>query len=401
MPVMHYKAMDPRGRMQSGQMEAVNPADLEMRLDRMGLDLVNFREVKVSGGRATAARVDRRELIHFCFQLEQLMSAGVPILEGLADLRDTVEDKRLREVIAGMVESIEGGQTLSEAMQTYPHVFDAVFVNLVRAGEASGRVAVVLQKITESLKWQDEQATRVKRLLMYPTFVGVVVLVVIAALMTFLVPELVKLIKNMGGEVPLHTQALIATSNFFVDFWWLVLTAPVILFVVFAALANASPGMRYAIDAAKLRVPLVGPILKKVILARFATYFALMYSSGITVLECLRISEFLVGNLVVADATGRAARQIADGASISAGFESTGLFPPLVLRMLRVGESTGGLDTSLLNIAYFYNRDVDEAMERVQQMIMPAMTVAIGSVLIWVIVSVYGPIYDLIGNLGI
>jgi type IV pilus assembly protein PilC len=383
MPVMHYKAMDPRGRIQSGQIEAANPADLEMRLDRMGLDLVNYREARLAGARPATARVDRRELINFCFQLEQLMSAGVSILEGLADLRDTVEDKHLREVIAGMVESIEGGQTLSQAMESYPHVFDRVFVNLVRAGEASGRVAAVLGKMTESLKWQDEQAARVKRLLMYPAFVGVVVLVVIASLMTFLVPELVKLIKNMGGELPLHTRALIATSGFFVDFWWLVLTAPVLVFVAIAALAKASPDLRYALDAAKLRVPLIGAILKKIILARFATYFALMYSSGITVLECLRISESLVG------------------ASISGGFEATGLFPPLVLRMLRVGESTGALDSSLLNIAYFYNRDVDESMARLQQMIMPGMTVAVGSVLVWVIVSVYGPIYDLIATLGI
>ena len=146
---------------------------------------------------------------------------------------------------------------------------------------------------------------------------------------------------------------------------------------------------------------MIGPILRKIILSRFATYFALMYSSGITVLECLRISESLAGNLVIADATARAGRQIADGASISAGFESTGMFPPLVLRMLRVGETTGGLDTSLLNIAYFYNRDVEESMERMQQMIMPAMTVVIGLVLVWVIVSVYGPIYDVIGSLGI
>ncbi len=398
---MHYKAMDTRGRVQTGQIDAMNPADLEMRLDRMGLDLVNYREATVKSSGPTRSRVDRRELINFCFHLEQLINAGVPILEGLGDLRDSVEDRRLREVIAGMVESIEGGNTLSEAMAAYPHVFNTVFVNLVRAGEASGRVATVLQKITESLKWQDEQATRVKRLLMYPAFVGVVVLIVIAALMTFLVPELVKLITNMGGELPLHTRALIAVSNFFVDFWFLVLTAPVIVLVLFAVLANASPKFRYALDAAKLKVWVVGPILKKIILSRFATYFALMYSSGITVLECLRISESLVGNLVVADATGRAARQIADGASISGGFESTGLFPPLVLRMLRVGESTGGLDTSLLNIAYFYNRDVEESMERMQQMIVPTMTVVIGLVLVWVIISVYGPIYDLIADLGI
>jgi type IV pilus assembly protein PilC len=401
MPVMHYKAMDGRGRMQSGQLDAMNSADLEMRLERMGLDLVNFREAKISTGRVTGGRVDRRELINFCFHLEQLMSAGVPILEGLGDLRDSVEDRRLREVIAGMVESIEGGQTLSQALATYPQVFDTVFVNLVRAGESSGRVALVLQKITESLKWQDEQATRIKRLLMYPTFVGIVVLIVISVLMTFLVPEMVKLIRTMGGEIPFHTKALIATSNFFVNWWYLILISPVLVFVLFAVMTNASPRFRYAVDLMKLRVWVVGPVLRKVILSRFATYFALMYSSGITVLECLRVSESLVGNLVVADAIARAGRLIGDGASISGGFESTGMFPPLVLRMLRVGESTGGLDTSLLNIAYFYNRDVDESMARMQEMIMPAMTVAIGLVLVWVIISVYGPIYDLIADLGV
>jgi type IV pilus assembly protein PilC len=401
MPVMHYKAMDGRGRMQSGQLDAMNSADLEMRLERMGLDLVNFREAKISTGRVTGGRVDRRELINFCFHLEQLMSAGVPILEGLGDLRDSVEDRRLREVIAGMVESIEGGQTLSQALATYPQVFDTVFVNLVRAGESSGRVALVLQKITESLKWQDEQATRIKRLLMYPTFVGIVVLIVISVLMTFLVPEMVKLIRTMGGDIPFHTKALIATSNFFVNWWYLILISPVLVFVLFAVMTNSSPRFRYAVDLMKLRVWVVGPVLRKVILSRFATYFALMYSSGITVLECLRVSESLVGNLVVADGIARAGRLIGDGASISGGFESTGMFPPLVLRMLRVGESTGGLDTSLLNIAYFYNRDVDESMARMQEMIMPAMTVAIGLVLVWVIISVYGPIYDLIADLGV
>ncbi|MFT5175629.1 MAG: type IV pilus assembly protein PilC [Gammaproteobacteria bacterium] len=400
MPVMHYKAMDARGRTQAGQIEAVNAADLEMRLAHLGLDLLNHKEARINAS-TPGRRVERRELISFCFQLQQLMSAGVPIIEGLSDLRDSVEDRRLREVVAGMVESIEGGSTLSESMGAYPHVFDGVFINLMRAGEASGRVAVVLEKITESLKWQDEQSSRVKRLLMYPAFIGTVVFLVVSVLMTFLVPELVKLITNMGGEVPWHTQALIATSNVFVNFWYLILISPVLIFVGVAAAAKSNPAFRFAIDGAKLKIWVIGPILRKIILSRFATYFALMYSSGITVLECLRISESLAGNLVIADATARAGRQIADGASISAGFESTGMFPPLVLRMLRVGETTGGLDTSLLNIAYFYNRDVEESMERMQQMIMPAMTVVIGLVLVWVIVSVYGPIYDVIGSLGI
>ena len=154
-------------------------------------------------------------------------------------------------------------------------------------------------------------------------------------------------------------------------------------------------------DDLKLRIWVVGPILKKIILARFANYFALMYQSGIAVLECIRITETLVGNRAVADATRRAGRQIAEGASISAGFEYTGLFPPLVLRMLRVGESTGALDTALLNISYFYDRDVKESIERLETMIGPVMTVVLGAILFWVIISVLGPIYDLITKIDI
>ena len=138
MPLMQYKAMDSRGRMQTGQIEAINSADLEMRLDRLGLDMVNFRELAVKGAIGTRVRVSNRELINFCFQFEQLLGAGVPIVDALGDLRDSAEDKQLREIIAGLVESIEGGKSLSEAMESYPKVFDNVFINLLRAGEASG-----------------------------------------------------------------------------------------------------------------------------------------------------------------------------------------------------------------------------------------------------------------------
>ncbi len=399
MPLMQYKAMDERGRMATGRIEAANAADLELRLERMGLDLVNFAEAKTRSTASYGAKVKRRELISFCFQLEQLISSGVPVVDGLVDLRDSVEDKRLQEVIAGMIESIEGGKNLSGAMEEFPHVFDSVFVNLVRAGEFSGQVGPVLTQITESLKWQDEQAAQIKKLLMYPSFVGLVVMLVLAFLMTYLVPQLVSFIKNMGQELPLHTQILISVSDIFVKFWWLILLTPVIIVMGLLLVYRVSPGFQYALDDFKLRVWVIGPILKKIILARFANYFALMYASGITVLECVRISEGLVGNKAVEEATRRAGRQIADGASISAGFESTGLFPPLVLRMLRVGESTGALDTALLNISYFYNRDIDESMERLQAMIGPAMTVVLGGMLGWVIFSVLGPIYDLISKI--
>jgi type IV pilus assembly protein PilC len=399
MPVMQYKAMDERGKVAFGRMEAVNEADLEVRLRRMGLDLINFTAAKTKGG--GGRKIPRREVIGFCMQLEQLVSSGVPLLEGLQDIRDTVEDKKLRDIVAGIVESIEGGSTLSTAMDSYPQVFDKVFVNLVRAGEFSGRMGEVLKTLTENLKWQDEQAAQMKKLLMYPLFVGGVVLLVIIFLMTYLVPQLTSFITMMGEELPLHTRVLIAVSNFMVDYWYVALGLPMIAFIVFMAVLNSSTALQYAVDDLKLKIWLIGPIYKKMILARFANYFALMYRSGITVLECIRVCEGLVGNKAIEDAARRAGRQIGDGASISAGFEYTGLFPPLVLRMLRVGESTGGLDEALLNISYFYDRDVSESIERVQTMIGPAMTVVLGGILGWVIVSVLGPIYDLITKIDI
>ncbi len=401
MPLMQYKAMDERGKLASGRMEAANAADLELRLSRMGLDLVNFRESKTKVPSIAAGRIQRRDLIGFCFQLEQLISSGVPVLDGLSDMRDSIEERNLRSVIAGLIESIEGGRTLSAAMSEYPQVFDDVFVNLVRAGEFSGQVAPVLRSITDNLKWQDEQAALTKRIMMYPLFVGGTVLLVVVFLMAYLVPQLVSFINTMDQELPLHTKALIAVSDFFIAWWYLVFFLPVVGFIGLLAALNVSPRLRYTLDDLKLRVWVVGPILKKMILARFANYFALMYSSGITVLDCVRICETLVGNRAIEEATRRAGRQIADGASISAGFEYTGLFPPLVLRMLRVGENTGALDTALLNISYFYDRDVAESMQRLQAMIGPTMTLVLGGLLFWVIISVLGPIYDLIGQVDI
>lgn len=400
MPLMRYKAMDERGRKLTGEIEAANAADLETRLSRLGLDLVTCRESKarraIGGG-----RVRRGDLVGFCFHMEQLMTAGVPVIEGLAALRDSAGNPRLREVLADMVESVEGGETLSGAMREHPRVFGAVFVNLVQAGELSGRVGEILGSLNEHLKWQNEQIALLRRLLMYPAISGAVVMLVVFFLMTHLVPQLVSFIEGMGQELPAHTRALIVVSDVFVAYWYLVLAAPVAAFVLVRALCRSSPAAAYAMDEFKLRTWVVGPIMKKILLARFAGSFALLYGSGITVLECIRICEGIAGNRAVEDATRHAGRKIAEGAGISAGFEATGLFSPLVLRMLRLGESTGGLDTALLNVSRYYNRGVTESMEQLQAMIGPMITLALGAILFWVIFSVLGPIYDLIATIGI
>ncbi len=396
-----YKAVDIKGKAAVGTMEATNVADLELRLGRMGMDLIRWKQVTRPIPRVGARAIKRRDLITFTFHLEQLLSAGVPIIESLADLRDTIDHPRFREVITAMIEVIEGGGTLSDAMERFPRVFDRILVNLVKAGEQTGQLGRVFADLTEGLKWQDEQLAQTRKLLMYPALVGTVVTGVIFFLMIYLVPQLLSFVSLMGQQIPLHTKVLIVVSKFVSTYWYLILAAPVLIFGLLKYLASVSPSLRTTIDGFKLRVWIIGPILKKNILARFANYFALMYSSGITVLDCLRVSEEIVGNRAIGDAIARAARQIADGASLSAGFEYAGLFPPLVLRMLRIGENTGALDAALRNVSYFYSRDVHESVQRLQTLIEPAMTVVLGAILAWVMFSILGPIYDLITKIKV
>jgi type IV pilus assembly protein PilC len=278
-------------------------------------------------------------------------------------------------------------------------VFNPVFRALVKAGEDTGRLPEVLRSLTENLKWEDELSAQTKKLLMYPAFVGGVVLAVTLFLMVYLVPQMVSLIKNMGQTLPMHTRALIAVSNFLVSYWWFVILAPIATYFGLKIAAQTNPVLRYRIDAFKLRVPVVGPILRKIILSRFASVFALMYSSGITILDAIRSSEEIAGNQVIQEGLRAVGQEIADGKNVTAAFQDVGMFPPLVVRMLRVGESTGALDTALLNVSYFFNREVREGIAKVQVMIEPTLTVVMGILLGWVMLSVLGPIYDTISKL--
>ena len=399
MPLFTYRAIDAQGKSVPGRIEAVNLFDLEQRLSRMGLDLVNgapsSQHTRLIGG----SRVSRQDLINFCFHLEQLTTAGVPVLEGLNDLRDSVENPRFREVVSGLVESIEGGRNLSGSLAEYPEVFSKVFVSLVRSGEQTGKLPAVLKSLSESLKWEDELAAQTKKLLMYPAFVGSIVLLVTFFLMVYLVPQMTGFIRNMGQDIPLQTRALIVVSDFFVNFWWAVLAAPFVAWGGLKAAASYNPKVQYAIDHYKISLPLIGPILRKIILSRFASSFAMMYASGITVLDAIRSCEEIVGNKPLENALRTAGQQIAEGKNMTAAFADLDLFPPLVIRMLKIGETTGALDTSLLNVSYFYNRDVREQIGKVQAMIEPALTLVLGAILGWVMLSVLGPVYDAISKM--
>ena len=399
MPLFTYKAIDARGKSVVGRVEAVNLFDLEQRLARMELDLVHGAPASTRSRLIGGGKVTRQDLINFCFHLEQLATAGVPIMEGLADLRESVENPRFREVVAGLIESIEGGRNLSQALAEYPEVYGRVFVSLVRSGEQTGKLPEVLRSLSESLKWEDELASQTKKLLMYPAFVGSVVLLVTFFLMVYLVPQMTGFIRNMGQDIPLQTRILMAVSDFFVNYWWAVLAAPFAAWFGLKLAMRTNPAFEYAVDHYKITMPLIGAILRKIVLSRFASSFAMMYAAGITVLDAIRSCEEIVGNLPLEAALHRAGQQIAEGKNLTAAFQDLGVFPPLVIRMLRIGENTGALDTALLNVSYFYNRDVKESINKVQAMIEPALTLVLGAILGWVMLSVLGPVYDTISKM--
>ena len=398
MALYAYKAMNTQGRMVLGRLEAINLIDLEMRLKRMDLDFINGDPVK-QGGLMNRGKITRQELINFCFHLEQLARAGVALIESLTDLRDTVDNPRFREILAGMIESIEGGKTLSQAMAEHPQTFDEVIVSLIRSGEVTGQLPEVLKEIVRSLRWQDEMAAHTKKLLAYPLFVMVVLGGVVSFLMIYLVPQLIGFLTNLGQGIPFQTRLLIAVSGIFVNYWWAIFSVPPVLFAAVLSLSAASPAVRFRLHDWQMRVPVIGPVLKKMTMARFADTLGLMYRTGIPLIEGLRYCEGVSNNVVIQGAIVRARERVLTGTPMSESFAAEQLFPPFVIRMLKVGESTGALDASLANISYFYSRDIDESIARVQAMIEPALTVIMGLILGWIMLAVLGPIYDTISKM--
>jgi type IV pilus assembly protein PilC len=401
MPSFNYKAIDQLGRPAIGQMDALNEIDLEIRLERMGLDLITYRVVTKSASLLNSSKVSNQDLVMFCFQIEQLSSAGVPLLECLTDLRESSGNPFFQKVLGAVSAEVEGGKMLSEALAEHPNVFSEVFVSLVSAGEQTGQLPQVFNNLFNTIRWQDELMSQTKKLLAYPAFVAVVVFGAVAFLMSYLVPQMASFLKNMGQELPLNTKILIALSNAFVNYWWIFIGVPVITAIVLTTMVKTNPAAKYRFDMIKLQLPYTGPILNKIIMARFARYFALMYQTGIPILDAIKICEKIVGNRVIADALSRVHAQISAGESMSESFRNAGLFPQLVVRMIKVGESTGALDKSLLNISYFYDRDVNDSMQKLLKMIEPALTVFLGLILGFIMYSVLGPVYDSFSKLKI
>ena len=399
----NYRAVNVSGRPVRGAISAASETDLYQQLKNQGLELIDCK--KVGGNKSKLGfmkgRVQTRDLIQLFVHLEQLQLAGVPLLDGLADIRDSTESSRLRDIMTEVHREVSEGSALSEAMASHPSVFSHIFISLIGAGEETGQLTESFKQLVEHLKWQDAMVSKVKKAIRYPIILLVVITLVIVVMMGHVVPQIVDFLRNVDLELPLPTVALIATSDWFKENWWLVLTVPIVGFIILKVGRAQSDGFRYRTDYMFLRMWVVGPLIRKISLARFSQTFAILFLSGLEILRCLDSARETVHNSVLNEALERVKEQVQEGAPLSVALNTSGEFPSLVTRMVSIGEESGNLTVVLKQVAEFYDKDVDEQVEALISMIEPALTMVLGVMILWIAVGVFGPIYNSFGEMGI
>ncbi len=393
MPVYSYKALNRSGRKITGTMTAANEVDLQERLGVIGLDVIDCKITKEGKG-SVFGSITMQDLIIFCIHIEQLERAGVPILESIADIRDTAETPKIKGIMAEIYESIRGGSMFSAALAEHPKVFNNVFVSLVQAGEKSGNLQEVFHHLAHHLKWVNSIQRKIKKAIYYPMFLLMLMGGIIALMMLFVIPKLSEFLLAQNFELPIYTKALIATSHFFSDYWYLLLLTPILLGFGTKFLAKTSEDFAYAVDNFKLHIPYIGGTIRKIELARFCHFFAIMYRSGIGILDCLDVANNVIKNKVIRDNVGVVKSSVAEGNSLTESLRVSNQFPNLIIRMFKVGEESGNLDTCLENVNFFYDREVEDAVSNMVGVIQPFLTIVMGGIMMWVSIAVFGPLYN-------
>lgn len=394
----HYTGINKFGKRVNGVLPAGNEQELEQKLIKSHISLLTFKKQSSSFSFSTKPKVTRKDIIGMTFQLEQLLKAGVPLMEILDDLKDSFESDAVKEMLANIYESMEGGKAFSESLRSYEKEFGEVYISLVAVGEKTGKLEEILVDLANMLKWEDELISKAKKVMIYPAIVATVVIAVVILMMVFVVPELLGFIMSMGGELGFATVALIATSGFIQNYIVEIFVVPIVVIFIFKWWRKQSPEFKIKTDQMSLNVWIIGPVLYKLKLARIANSLAVMYGAGVSFPESLRMASIIAGNKYLEGNINKAVRMIEEGKAIHMAFEEAQVFPSMAVRMVKVGEVSGGMDNALKNVSYFYDREAKELIDKIEPAIEPILTVIMGFVVGWVMIAVLGPIYDTIAQ---
>ena len=402
----NYRAINGSGRTVKGVLKADSELDLYSQLQGMGSELVSCSEIKEGGGGIDLALpgkgVKVRDLIQLFIHMEQMQSAGVPLLNALSDIRASAETQKMRDILSNIYDAVLSGSSLSEAMSHHQNVFKPIYLSLVEAGEQTGNLSFAYKQLIKYLKWVDKMQTMVRKATRYPMIVTVIVFGVIFVMMKFVVPNIIEFIQeDIGKELPFVTVTLIWASDLFRDYWYLLLGIPIGAVIILMSFYKSSEGFAKSVDGLKLRLPVLGNLERKISIARYTQTFGAMFASGINVIKGLRAANQTVTNRVLSEAIEAVEANVREGMPLSQAFNESGEFPSLVIHMIKVGEETGNLKDVMDQVSEFYTADVDEAVQGMIMSIEPALTAVLGAMILWIAVGVFLPIYGSFGDLPI
>jgi len=380
-------------------MLANDEEQLAITLREMDLYLVSAEPDRVSTPIYITRPVNRRELINFTTHLATAIKAGIPILQALEDLEIQTTNRAMKGAIQVIMQDLRGGASLSAAQSRHPHIFNEVFTSVTRAGEASGSLDKVLEHLIQFLEWQDALASEIKKATIYPAIVLAAVTILMGVLVGFVFPRMLPMIQNLNIPLPIVTRVLIATGEFVRAYWYLLLLGLVGLFILFQIFKSSEAG-RFMVDAMKLRIPVIGNLIEMVCLSRFAHHVGTLMGTGIDITQTLAITERVVGNALIAQGVREAREKVNQGVSFWRALQETGVFPPLVIRMVFVGESSGTIDTSLERVTEYFDREIPTTVKRLFAIMEPLIVVVLATIVLGVALSIFIPLYSVLGRIG-
>jgi MSHA biogenesis protein MshG len=402
MPRYYYKARNSRGEAVEGYLEGNNSEAIAAQLFNNGIIPIEIAERAVQSDpmhelleKLKAGKIEQADMIMFSRQMFTLTKAGVPIIRAMSGLAETARNPAMAKVLKSLSESLDSGRSLAEAMKQHPTVFPQIYVSLIQVGENSGRLDEAFVQVAQYMELDKNTRDRIKTATRYPMFVIIAITIAIAIINLKVIPAFKPIFKTLG-EIPVPTKILLGMSDFFVDYWYVLIALVGGSVFGFRYYVNTEEG-RYVWDKYKLRMPLMGNIIYRATLARFTRSFSMALRSGVPLLQALNLVSRAVGNEFVLERLMGMRNGIERGESITRTASATGLFTPLVMQMLAVGEETGQMDKMLEEVSDFYEREVDYDIKRLSSMIEPIMTMVIGVLVAVLALGVFLPLWEMAG----
>ena len=404
MPLYDFKAIGTNGKSQRGTIDAETAKAARVKLKKQGFSVTEITEKTAArpnqGGSISffGSRVPQAEVTTMTRQLASLVKANIPLVEALNALVEQIELPALKVVVAQVRQDVNEGSSLAKAVGKHPKVFDNVFINMIEAGESSGTLGLVLIRLADLKEAQMRLRGKIISGMTYPTLMMFVAIGLMIAIFTFVIPKLAQIFEQMNKEMPPLTAFLISMSTFIIDYWYALLAGTVTTAWLFLRW-KSSPTGRPKWDSITLKIPVVGNLVRIIAITRFAGTMGTLLGSGVPILSAMNIAKNLVGNIPIANAIQNARENITEGQSIAEPLRKSGMFPPVVIHMISIGEKTGELPDMLRNVASTYEEQVNTKIEGLTSLLEPIMIIGMGGVVAVIVLSIFVPLLD-ISNIG-